>query len=1224
MHARIRFVIIVALAAANSAMSPRAVGSGIDGSDSAEQEGGAPDLLALLRSGWAPSPCVATEPSEGEGAGDLKRPGDANGDGAVDIADAIAILGHLFLSQTLARAEAADTDLDGRITIGDAIRLLSFLFGGEGLDLLPDDPPARLFAPWVTGATRLRLGCAPAAEGDLACDQPCALWFEPAPLGTHENVVVLRPGGIDRPLPEGDAATSDGPFLDRRRGLAYVIVPASGWIEIATGEADPNGEPGLGDGDTLEPLPACRFVRLIASDAVLARLTQRPGEARLTGEPWGGFHGAASRRPVSRFTVPVLHAYPGAPACGPYTFDFETFLVVTNISCGAAELHVTLRPEGGENGRDADPIEVGLGALSRAETLCVRAGRLLWMAGNTDDYCADGAYVGDDGAASFRGLIEVAATDPSTGDPAAVLGGAVIATLAGGGFHAAQVEGALDDDAAFESWIPLASGSAPREAWLIAALIGGGEDEAIAIEGRSAAPDLDPPPAAGGRSIAACRIRNPQEIGAVRIRAASASGAPESGRILAWAFPRFDDGLVTGAPVRPGASFIASVDGDEREEVTVVNLGASEIAVRCEARDPSGDGPSPWDVAIPAGAAYTFAPEEVGIPAGASLHLRAACACALLTATKITAADPMRVGRGEYFDLDGLPLEGGEGTPPEGPCPFRVILQSTSPAARERVIPLSETATFRIGLTREAQGHAIGIACDGEPGAVLVRTRLGGEWFPEFKQTIEVPIDNIAIEEGVDIELRAVSPSGREGDAIVEVRCGGAGPSNPSLERICLTVPGPGARIVGLVRMGPPTHMQDVTALRAMLRSDTVLGVMIERDRGVEEVRAKASIDPAGIEVAPDEGNPVKDSFLLTLQPMLTSARGSSDRVTVRIEPPSAAAGRGIVFADEEVLRIVEPIDVEDVRAVSPDGKDGTGWSYDPFWDDPTLQPQPGGKGYRKEAVLAAAKGPDEATIRYHLSKKARAGTVRVLLKQAFGQDELACEFDAKLEQGENEVAWPIDDEDSGLYSVRVRIDGSALAGDVDILQTEPVFQIRHAPWAHVSSVRLQGPYLIAGASEEEYSTLEGIFRGLLLSLIPVGGWGGAVIKVPLGSAAAAIIGQLGVKESIVGGWADYHTWTLLAREWRAGYQPITSLEGDYRWIDFYPSGVFGIPVDRGKLSAFETFGRGAGSLVILEKVCGSSLRFHTDVLKGVPPAEGLLVTWTLAEWPGFCLTRGM
>ncbi len=64
--------------------------------------------------------------------------GDCNGDGGVDISDAIQTLGVLFLGQgTFPCKDACDSNDDGRIDISDAINTLGVLFLGQGTIPLP-------------------------------------------------------------------------------------------------------------------------------------------------------------------------------------------------------------------------------------------------------------------------------------------------------------------------------------------------------------------------------------------------------------------------------------------------------------------------------------------------------------------------------------------------------------------------------------------------------------------------------------------------------------------------------------------------------------------------------------------------------------------------------------------------------------------------------------------------------------------------------------------------------------------------------------------------------------------------------------------------------------------------------------------------------------------------------------------------------------------------------
>jgi hypothetical protein len=87
--------------------------------------------------------------------------GDSNRDGALDISDALATLGYLFLgTNELECLDSADSNDDGKVDIADATFVLGYLFLGT------EPPPAPGPDTAGTDPTADELGCGPPVVRD--------------------------------------------------------------------------------------------------------------------------------------------------------------------------------------------------------------------------------------------------------------------------------------------------------------------------------------------------------------------------------------------------------------------------------------------------------------------------------------------------------------------------------------------------------------------------------------------------------------------------------------------------------------------------------------------------------------------------------------------------------------------------------------------------------------------------------------------------------------------------------------------------------------------------------------------------------------------------------------------------------------------------------------------------------------------------------------------------
>jgi hypothetical protein len=139
---------------------------------------------------------IALFPIAREAQGQVSfRRGDSNGDGTLDISDAIHLLGFLFLGgpAVLSCEDAADANGDGTLDLSDAVYVLLFLFQGGAA------PPAP--GPDTCGTAPMpALGC----ESYGACEAPPTVTAGPTATPPTVDEGVSTSLSVSATDPEGD------------------------------------------------------------------------------------------------------------------------------------------------------------------------------------------------------------------------------------------------------------------------------------------------------------------------------------------------------------------------------------------------------------------------------------------------------------------------------------------------------------------------------------------------------------------------------------------------------------------------------------------------------------------------------------------------------------------------------------------------------------------------------------------------------------------------------------------------------------------------------------------------------------------------------------------------------------------------------------------------------------------------------------------------------------
>ncbi len=162
------------------------------------------------------------------------RRADANADGVVDIADAVKILGVLFLGDATAPCrDALDANDDGAVDIADAITTLAFLFAHGnappppfsacGIDPTGDALPCDAFAPCDYGAGGCEDGIQASGSHYRICMPPAAAYNGRLIIWAHGFQDAGEPVGI----PEEQMHFGDFYLPDLLTGLGFAFATNS-------------------------------------------------------------------------------------------------------------------------------------------------------------------------------------------------------------------------------------------------------------------------------------------------------------------------------------------------------------------------------------------------------------------------------------------------------------------------------------------------------------------------------------------------------------------------------------------------------------------------------------------------------------------------------------------------------------------------------------------------------------------------------------------------------------------------------------------------------------------------------------------------------------------------------------------------------------------------------------------------------------------------------------
>lgn len=203
------------------------------------------------------------------------NPGDANGNGVVNIDDAIMTLKYIAGwkdAKKKIHPDEADVDRDGKITVSDTIKLLKYIAGWSGIRLCHNDDVEVLSEASADEYGRMRLTCKKCGDSEEVLSPKTSKTSEfnikGVPLTEYTIVFGTCPGGKLQPIA---VEMSDTLYRITGKKLSVASADTKYEHEILIGSADRDGVPALDPKSPRAGMTEDGTLYILAYNASMAR-----------------------------------------------------------------------------------------------------------------------------------------------------------------------------------------------------------------------------------------------------------------------------------------------------------------------------------------------------------------------------------------------------------------------------------------------------------------------------------------------------------------------------------------------------------------------------------------------------------------------------------------------------------------------------------------------------------------------------------------------------------------------------------------------------------------------------------------------------------------------------------------------------------------------------------------------------------------------------------------